>query len=187
MLINGGFENSLTLPWGTGNYERRPGFGIWWNSAQKSDTPPTRGYMKIDTDIRHSGERSLRITNFSKRASGVFVTTAQRIEGVKPNSIYRIALYAKVQELAENAVTFIIDAGWHIRTPALPGGSYDWRPFTFEVNTGHNTFIDFRIALEDIGTVWLDDISVEKQADDAGDLKKQADVVFDLCFCAFRI
>jgi CHAT domain-containing protein/tetratricopeptide (TPR) repeat protein len=177
LLINGGFEDGLMPPWGTGHYESR--FGIWWNSQRASETNPARAYMKIDTDVRHSGERSLRITNFSKAESGVFTTTAQRVYGLEPDSVYRVSMYVKARDLSPSAVGFAIDAGWNMRLPKLPGGTYDWRLYTADINIGHNAYIDFRIIDEDTGTVWLDDIRIEKLKEGTGDPRQEAQAAFD--------
>jgi CHAT domain-containing protein len=165
LLINGGFEEGLVPPWGGGRWERPEGntkFGIWWNSGG------ARAYMKVDRDVRHSGKRSLRITNFSKVASGVFTTTAQRINGVRPSTVYCVSMFIKAQDLSPGAVTFAIDAGWNIRLPAVPPGTYDWLPYSADINIGHNAYIDFRIIHGDTGTVWLDDIHIEQLAPGAG-------------------
>jgi len=101
--------------------------------------------MKIDQDQRHSGRRSLRITNYSPTAPHVFTTISQRIAGLKPNNIYRVTYWAKAQDLAPGAVSFAIDAAWVKRLPTLPSGTYDWQLFSSTVNIGHNDYIDFRI------------------------------------------
>lgn len=159
VLINGGFEDGLIFPWGTGHYERPDGrfkFGIWWNSMN------ARAYMKIDADIRHSGQRSLRITNYSPTAPHVFCTLSQRIEPLEPNTTYKVSCFIKAQDLKPGAVGFTIDAAWTKRVRSLPGGTYDWQPYSDTINIGHNNYIDFRILHLNTGTVWLDDIVIEK-------------------------
>ncbi|HBZ56829.1 MAG TPA: hypothetical protein DEO88_15610 [Syntrophobacteraceae bacterium] len=159
LLINGGFEDGLVFPWGTGHWESSEGrfrFGIWWNSKN------ARAFMKIDQDERHSGQRSLRITNFSPAAPHVFTTVSQRISGLKPNTIYRVSCFAKAQDLAPGAVSFAIDADWGKRLPSLPAGTYDWQEFSSTINIGHNDYIDFRILHQSTGTMWLDDIEIRE-------------------------
>ena len=114
LLVGGGFERGLLPPWGGGHYERSKGkfrFGIWWNSGN------ARAYMKIDQAIKHAGKRSLRITNFSKAKAHVFTTTSQRINGLRPNTLYRVSMHIKAQNLQPGAVTFTIDAAWAKRLP----------------------------------------------------------------------
>lgn len=159
LLVNGGFEDGLIFPWGTGHYERgdgRFGFGVWWNSMN------AKAFMKIDMDEKHSGKRSLRITNYSPVAPHVFTTLSQRIEGLKPNTIFRISGFARAKDLAPGAVSFAFDAAWVKRVSVLPAGTYDWTPFSSTINIGHNDTIDFRILHVNTGTVWLDDIVIRE-------------------------
>jgi CHAT domain-containing protein len=157
LLQNGGFEEGLIFPWGTGHYEREDGqfrFGIWWNSNN------ARGLMKIDTAVSHTGLRSLQVRNASPPAAHVFSTLSQRISGLEPNQIYHIDYFLKAEDLAPGAVSFAIDEGWNKRLPAPPPGSYDWKHFATDINIGHNDFIDFRILSLATGTFWIDDIRV---------------------------
>ena len=166
LLVNGGFEQGLVHPWGTGHYEDRAGrtaFGLWWNSLN------TRAFMKIDTDVRHSGQRALRVTNYSPIAPHVFTTTSQRITGLRPNTVYRISLWAKAQDLAAGAVSFAVDAAWVKRLLSLPAGTWDWRPFSATINIGYNDTIDWRLIHQNTGTVWLDDIVVTEEAGEPAD------------------
>lgn len=178
ILGNGGFEAGLFYPWGLGHYEREEGrfkFGIWWNSKN------ARAYMKIDTAVTHSGDRALRITNFSPAAPHVFTTTSQRIEGLEPNTVVRVSMFVKAKDLAPGAVTFTVDAGWTKRLPSLPPGTYDWRPYSATVNIGHNAYIDFRILHQNVGTVWIDDLVIEKLAGgETSDPLQRAESLFDL-------
>lgn len=158
LLVDGGFEDGLNWPWGSGHYEDSAGktaFGAWWNSMN------ARAFMKLDADVRHSGDYALRVTNFSPSAPHVFTTTAQRIDGLRPNSVYRISLYAKAEDLTPGAVVFSVDAAWAKRLLGLPPGTYGWRSFSATVNIGHNDYIDLRLIHQNTGTVWLDDIVVE--------------------------
>ncbi|MBI2267248.1 MAG: tetratricopeptide repeat protein [Armatimonadetes bacterium] len=157
LLINGGFEEGLSLPWGTGHYETGNfSFGIWWNSML------CRSYAKIDTLISHSGNHSLRITNFSGGQPHVFGTTSQRIRNISPNTLYEIELWARADSLERSAVLIILDPAWHIRPLTLSEGTYDWKHFKVQVNPGDATFVDFRILLQAKGTLWLDDISFRR-------------------------
>ncbi|MFH0726623.1 MAG: CHAT domain-containing protein [Pseudomonadota bacterium] len=159
LLINGGFEEGLIFPWGTGHYERTDGkfrFGVWWNSLH------TKAFMKIDTAEKCEGESALRITNYSPAEPHIFTTLSQRISGLEPNTVYSVSFYAKAKELAPGAVSFTIDAAWVKRLATLPPGTYDWRNFSQTINIGHNDYIDFRIIHQNTGTVWLDDIVIRK-------------------------
>ena len=159
LLVNGGFEQGLIFPWGTGHYERSDGKfrnGAWWNSKN------ARAFMKIDADVIYSGKRSLQITNYSPTAPHVFTTLSQRIAPLEPNTTYKISCFVKAENLKPRAVGFTIDAAWTKRPRALPGGTYNWQAYSDTINIGHNNYIDFRILHLDTGTIWLDDIVIEK-------------------------
>jgi CHAT domain-containing protein/tetratricopeptide (TPR) repeat protein len=177
LLINGGFEQGLIFPWGTGHYERTEGkfrFGVWWNSNN------ARAYMKIDADVKHSGDHSLRITNFSPSAPHVFATLSQRIAPLEPNTTYRISCFVKAQDLKRGAVGITIDAAWTKRVRSFPGGTYDWQAYSDTINIGHNNYIDFRILHLNTGTIWLDGLVVEKVENLAEtDPLKQAERLYD--------
>jgi CHAT domain-containing protein/tetratricopeptide (TPR) repeat protein len=161
LLVNGGFEEGLAFPWGTGHYESLQGksrFGVWWNSMA------ARAFMKIDTDQSHSGGKSLRITNYSAAQPHVFTTTSQRLTGLKPNTVYRLSLYARADNL-KRGILVITDAGWGKRLLLVPPGTYDWKHCTGSVNIGHNDYIDLRLVSEDTGTAWLDDLAVAEELD----------------------
>lgn len=158
LLVNGGFEDGLEFPWGTGHYERSDGrfrFGLWWNSKN------AQAYMKIDCAERHGGRCSLRVTNYSPLEPHVFTTLSQRISQLTPNTVYRISYYAKARDLSAGAASIAVDAAWVKRLPALPAGSYDWRSFSATVNSGHNDYLDFRLIHQSTGTFWLDDVVVQ--------------------------
>ena len=178
LLVGGDFENGLVPPWGTGHYEDSGGqtaFGIWWNSLN------ARAFMKADTDRPHGGRRALRITNYSAAAPHVFTTTSQRIRGLTPNTLYRITLAVKAQDLSPGAVFFVVDAAWTKPLPGVPAGTYDWQPYRATINIGHNDYIDFRVLQVNAGTVWLDDIVIqpETQIEDPQALLQQAESLFD--------
>jgi CHAT domain-containing protein len=161
LVVGGDFENGLQPPWGTGHYESGNfNFGIWWNSKT------CESYSKTDSQVKHQGQSSLRITNLTPAGPHLFGTTSQRIRGIKPNTLYEISVWAKAQELKPGSVQFVMDAGWHIRPLALPGGSYDWKPFKAQFNSGDLNFVDLRVLSLDTGTVWLDQVSLRELSDD---------------------
>ncbi|MBW2738152.1 MAG: CHAT domain-containing protein [Deltaproteobacteria bacterium] len=173
LLINGGFEEGLVFPWGTGCYELKFHLEAWWNSGN------AKAFMKIDTAEKHSGNCSLLVTNYSHVQPHVFTTLSQRISGVQPNTVYKISFYAKAKGLSGGAVSFAVDAAWDKRFCILHPGTYDWRAFSETINIGHNDYIDFRILHTNTGTVWLDDIVIEKvQSSEYQDLQ-HAQSLFD--------
>ncbi|WLE95302.1 MAG: CHAT domain-containing protein [Candidatus Electrothrix communis] len=178
LLINGGFEDGLIFPWGTGHYERTDGkfqFGIWWNSKN------AKAFMKIDTAEKYAGKRSLRITNYSPAEPHVFTTLSQRVSGLEPNTVYRISCSVKSRNYPKSTLFFTVDPGWQKRDIRPRAGTYDWERLSKTVNIGHNNYIDLRIVLEDVGTLWLDEIVVEKVAPfEDLDPFQRAESLFDL-------
>lgn len=178
LLVNGGFEDGLIFPWGTGHYERTDGkfkFGVWWNSKN------AKAFMKMDRAQKYAGKQSLRITNYSPAAPHIFTTLSQRISGLEPNSIYKISCYVKAQDFIKKSLFFTVDPGWQKRSVKPRAGTYDWELFSGTVNIGHNDYIDLRIVLENTGTLWLDEIRVEKAtACEKPDSFQQAESLFDL-------
>ncbi|MFA7483843.1 MAG: CHAT domain-containing protein [Vulcanimicrobiota bacterium] len=161
-LVQGGdFEQGLQPPWGTGHYESGNfNFGIWWNSKT------CRSFAKTDSQIRYRGQSSLRITNLTPAGDHLFGTTSQRIRGIKPNTIYELSVWARGEEITPGAVQFVMDAGWHKRPLALPGGTYDWKLFKAQFNSGDLNFFDLRILTLNTGTVWLDQLSLRELTED---------------------
>ncbi len=175
LLQNGGFEEGLIFPWGTGHYEKIDGkfrFGIWWNSNN------AHAFMKIDTDIKYSGDSSLQVGNVSPSAPHVFSTLSQRITQLQPNQIYHIEYDFKAKNLRPGAVSFTIDPGWNKRLPSPPPGTYDWKHFEADINIGHNNFIDFRILSLDTGFFWLDNIRVTLKKDNKN-AYQEAEALYD--------
>jgi len=157
LAAGGGFEQGLVPPWGTGHYESGDfSFGIWWNSGQ------CRSYAKTDGAVTHSGQASLRITNLSPGGPHVFGTTSQRIRAIAPNSLYEISVWARARSASPGTVQFVMDPGWHVRPLSLPGGTWDWKLFRVQFDSGDLSFIDLRLLSLAPGTVWLDGLSLRR-------------------------
>jgi len=151
LVANGGFEQGLAAPWGTGLYsEGRPG---WWNSGSCTST------VEIDERTVIEGLASLHIVSPSPRAAQVYGTIAQRIR-IEPNRPYRITAWARGLDLASaGAVSLVVDEAWQVRPITLPAGSYSWTRLsgTFSLPA---EYADIRILSEDAGEAWLDDVQV---------------------------
>lgn len=176
LVGEGGFERGLVPPWGTGHYESGNfNFGIWWNSST------CRSFAKMDSAVVHAGRASLRITNLTPGGPNLFGTTAQRIRAVKPNTLYEVTLWARADGLAhDGAVQILVDPGWHMRPLSLPKGTWEWRRFQAQFDSGDLSFMDLRILSQAPGTVWLDDLTLRELggAEQAQDPLLQADDLF---------
>ena len=150
-LLNGGFELGLAQHWGTGSYSQ--GRAIWWNFGKCNSTA-------VATDkVKHSGQRSLHITNKTPMADNVYGTTQQQFP-TTANSRYRISLWARAKDLSPNSLQISLDREALIRPITLPPGTYEWKQFSEEFDWDE-TSIDLRIMSKDVGQVWLDDLRIE--------------------------
>jgi hypothetical protein len=147
LLENPGFENKLE-GWGTGQYEPRS--EVFWGAADATAT--------IDTQTTHSGKRSLKIVNRSSRKPQIYRTMSQRINGLKRNTQYLATFWVKADNTSAATLMLTIDMAWSQRI-AISAGTYNWREFKRIFDTGNKDYADFRFISEDVGTVWLDDIS----------------------------
>ena len=152
VIVNGGFEQGLAKPWGTGLYsEDRP---LWWNSGDCEST------AEIDERGAAEGIAALHIVNLSPRTAHVYGTVAQRIR-IEPNRPYRITVWARGLDLASpGSVTFIVDDTWQMRPITLPAGTFAWTKLwgVFSLPTD---YADIRILSEDAGEAWIDEVRVE--------------------------
>ncbi len=148
LLKNGDFQQRMAR-WGTGKYEPRD--ELAWGAARAS--------YKLDHDTAHNESPSFTIENRSPRSEHVYRTMSQRITGLRPHSTYRVVVWAKARNLANDAVFITTDLAWNDRI-RLGSGTYDWTPFTQNITTQNASFIDFRIVMEDTGTIWLDDLGL---------------------------
>ena len=109
--------------------------------------------------VSHSGDYSLRIANSSPLQPNVYVNVGQTIQ-VEPNTTYTFKVWVK-GENAKN-VWFPGGAGWKQRK-SFPSGTYDWTEVSFTYTTGAaETSYRLTVLSENIGTVWIDDLSVVK-------------------------
>ncbi len=151
ILKNGGFEEGLLKPWGLGQYAQEG--KIWQNFSTCQST------AELDEAVKESGLVSLHIINPSARAANVYGTMVQRIP-INKNTPYRVALWAKANDLASfGAVSIVVDEAWGIRPIVLPAGTYSWKEFS-GVFSLPKDYAEFRIISEDKGEVWIDDIRV---------------------------
>ena len=150
LLENPGFENKLE-GWGTGQYEPRS--EVFWGTADATAT--------IDTQTVHSGKVSLKIVNRSSRKPQIYRTMSQRINGLKRNTQYLATFWVKANNASAATLMLTTDMAWSQRI-AISAGTYNWREFKHIFGTGNNDYADFRFIFEDVGTVWLDDISFKE-------------------------
>ena len=166
LLRNGGFEEDFKY-WGTGYYETdlyKGSLGIFWASRVGG---PVEGMKiadvraEIDTVVKKSGEKSLKIINNSPRDAHIYGSMSQRITGLQKNTNYVATFWIKAERSGRGTFEITTDLPWMKRKP-IEAGTYDWTEFTQIFNTAGSNFIDFRILSEEPGTVWVDDIKLKR-------------------------
>ena len=131
-----------------------------------------QGNVQFDTDVYHSGDVSMKITNQNVMTPQVYLAVRQGV-AVQPNTTYKFETWVKGENV--NQVWFLGGAGWATRQ-AIPNGTYDWQKVTAEYTTGSDeNWLEFLILSEDrTDALWIDDISmtvegsVENLLDDPG-------------------
>ena len=128
---------------------------FFWNTEKLNNVIAD---ASLDTEVMKDGDGSLRITCESNREPNVYIMLTQRVS-VKPNTKYIFNLDAKGQ--SDSAFLFCT-SDWTVRTTL--SGSYDWKNFSFEHNTGPNeTSIDLILTVDGITSgLWIDNISIKE-------------------------
>jgi hypothetical protein len=129
VVKNDGFEEGVRY-WGTGYLEDRLRNG-------RSPMRPSFPYIvhgtvtssgEIDTAVHHRDRdlASFRIQHASGRKDDHWGTIAQRLNGLKPHTLYRIRFWVKSKAAEPGAVFVTADLTWGKNHP-IQGGRYDWR------------------------------------------------------------
>ncbi len=120
------------------------------------------GEAYIDETMSKSGNKSLKMVNQSPKASNVFVRVWQNLS-LKANTTYTFKAWVKAEGLEGQNAWFPGGPNWSLRTK-FPAGTYDWTELTASYTTGPaNINTDMSFVLENIGTIWIDDIAVTEE------------------------
>jgi hypothetical protein len=168
LLYNGGFEDGFRH-WGTGYLETewyKGSMTPFWASfigsgraKREAIVADVRG--ELVTDVKRSGGSSLKIVNNQEHIPHLYGTISQRMTGLEPNSPYRAELWVKADRARSRALQVTTDLEWVHRTAIAPG-TYGWTKVIHDFSTGEAPYIDFRLISEEPGTVWVDDIKVNR-------------------------
>lgn len=121
-----------------------------------------QGSIELDTDVKHSGEYSLKIVNQSPKQPNVYKSVSQSV-AVEPNTTYAIKLWVKGDGVQQ--AWFPGGPNWNYRK-ALPTGTYDWQEVSYTYTTGAAENIFTLVVLsENVQTIWIDDLSMVKAGD----------------------
>ena len=155
VLFNGGFEHDLV----NGGFD--------WQ-----EMPVQGASFDIDTDVAHSGARSLRI-NFNGSVNQDFSQLVQWV-AVEPRRRFRFAAYLRTEGIStDSGVRFLVYDPHH---PTMPQtltagltGTHPWSLVDVELTTGPETRV-LAVVLRRVpsrkfdnklqGTVWVDDVSL---------------------------
>lgn len=146
---NGGFEEF--------NGSKFPGFDF-------HDSPGKVTFQ--DTEVKHSGNASLRIENFgqNKHGHGRFLQTIQTV----PHRTYKIRLWYKTEGIHQQGIfrmqVYAKNGSIATQIPKIPeGGNVDWTEAVLTFTTAEQTEINFYAGIWDgkEGKIWLDDLSIE--------------------------
>jgi hypothetical protein len=148
LFHNGGFEQS------SGN--KPAGFDML-------DQPGEVGF--IDTAVKHTGDASLRMENFTSNPHGH--GRVMQVIKVHPRRCYRVSLWVKTEKLQPpRAFKTLVLAGNRELAPrefGLPSTT-DWRKISFLFNSQEYDKVSLYAGLWEgkSGRIWLDDWSVEE-------------------------
>ncbi|EIP99952.1 beta-galactosidase [Opitutaceae bacterium TAV1] len=114
----------------------------------------------VDTEVAHSGSRSLRITNETAQKPHVYGGLHQTVRDLSPGTEYLISVWVK----GKNAGRSLIGGGkgWTLRRQ-LPTGTYDWQRVELRYTTGSaSESFELILLTEDITeALWVDDVTFQ--------------------------
>lgn len=127
-----------------------------WNQRVSGGADVT---FSVDTATSVDGDASLRLDDTTPRGPNLYAELNQNIT-VEPGTTYHMSGWFRGEDLAPNAGTLLLSNDWVQRIP-LPGGTYDWQQITwdYEIPAGE-TVHTWRMLIEDVGTLWIDDLTM---------------------------
>jgi len=140
LVVNGSFEEG----------EGRPASWGWASSRS------AKGSLAIDTDVAHSGVRSVRLHSDSGYAAHVYSGLSQRVRGIAPRGEYLIRAWAKGKSVG----TCWFGGGpmWHTRT-SIPRGDFDWTLVEMRWTSEGNAPFELRVNVDsNTEALWIDDV-----------------------------
>lgn len=121
------------------------------------------GEYGVDDTVSRSGSRSLKMVNRTPKAPNVYLRVWQTMT-LKANTTYTFKAWVKADGLVGENAWFPGGPNWLWRTK-VPAGTYDWTEVSATYTTDSKAVsIDMMFVLENIGTIWIDDISVTEQS-----------------------
>lgn len=127
-----------------------------WTQRIRTGTDAT---FVADTNTATDGGTSLRIDNATPRGPNLYAELFQDVP-VTPETTYQLSASVRGENLPDAAAVLITSNDWVQRIP-LPQGTYNWQEITWELTTDPGeTVHSWRMLLEDVGSVWIDDVTM---------------------------
>jgi hypothetical protein len=143
LIKNAGFEEDVSS-W------------VWFSSGG------VQAEKFIDGQVKEAGKQSVRLSNKSSYQGNVFALLHQTVDGLKPNTVYRISLWCKGRgNTGEN--WFGGGPNWATRCK-FPAGDFDWQWKYIDYRTGpKETTFQVIVGLESpVTALWVDGVEMEE-------------------------
>lgn len=150
LLENPGFED-----------ENATGTPINWSLS--SSDGPIGDSMALDTEVKHGGDKSLRIRQSDEN---LFSIASQDVI-VEENQEYTLTGFARLADVLGGGVgarIFITDSSSTEELGHVDITGLDWEEVKVQFNSNSHSKIRVRCYLHKVaGTVWFDDLTLEKE------------------------
>lgn len=152
------FDASAQPAFKNGSFEEVDASGgvVGWNFACSNGC---QGRLKIDTESRSDGSRSVCLSSTTEHAPHVYCGLSQTVDSLVPEKTYRFSLKAKSEEIG--SCWFGGGPGWFTRF-FFPPEPFDWQEFTLDWTCPADcTSFEFRINVDSpTEALWIDDVCV---------------------------
>jgi hypothetical protein len=146
LLLDGGFEQGLVAPWGTGVYEPRP--TIFWGAADADGT--------VVTDVVHAGKKAFKIVNRTAKKPAIYKTFSQRVTLTK-GAPYCLSWWGREDNAAAGLLSLTWEKTFAGRLTMPAGSTTGWGQWAASFNA-EDAAVDIRVLSENTGTAWIDEI-----------------------------
>ncbi|MGA1835410.1 glycosyl hydrolase [Herbiconiux sp. 11R-BC] len=128
-----------------------------WSQFATGGTDVT---VTADASIHHSGSTAAKIVSTTPQANNAYGGIVQSIP-VQPSTAYVFAVWVRGAAVASSSTAqVVLSPDWATRR-SFPSGTYDWTQVTWTyTTTSSQSTLDYRFLLQNVGTVWLDDLSI---------------------------
>ncbi len=159
-VINGGFET----------VDVKSNFASGWTRGFGAETHAS---ADLDTNVFHSGARSLRISDSTPTTAYRYAIVNSDWINVEPSTTYRMEFWARGHGVGLFKAGAGFEGAGEYRQP-LPVGDYDWREISVRLTTPADCR---RITLQFVAdgvtdAIWIDDVRLERSPVQLANLKE---------------